>query len=169
MVLPAEDDADVRAPEIEVADTDGHQVVVGIRERSDVADVAAQPEDVIEEPHHAAANVETELVAVDFERLVRVGVLLYESDAGKAEGPDAAAPLTTDGDPEDDIAHRREDVARTGEIHVIIVGFEELRRELEIAFDADDARSHPSDRRTVRDVLASIGRPAERRADVGGE
>jgi hypothetical protein len=141
--------------EVEVV---GRAVVV---DGSEVTNLALHPEVIAEVAHHTAADVEPDIVAgiAAFEQAINVAA--DQPDACGGEWPRTLAGSPADGDADDHVAHRAQDVIAAEDSLIA----KESRRVPEVEFTADDAVAHITGVESIRSSSAVVEAVSEVRGD----
>src|SRR5882762_4746933 len=166
--LPAERETDGAAPEVELAGREREVAVLyGVLQIAEVPQVAAEPDVVGHEAHRADAEVHAPVVAVDREQLSGVlDVRLQQAETTHDVRPEARAMLPAHRDAEHDVRHQVLNVVAVCEADVVGLVLEKRRRVRPIGFEAGDARTHPSERSAVGQLVVRRRVAAEADADV---
>src|SRR5919108_921527 len=108
----------------------------------EILEVAAEPDVIVEEAHHARTQIPAEHIVVRLHvgKCAAVNLRAEKADTSGPEGTDAAAVRPTDRNADDDVAHQVDDAV----IAELRLGPEEARVPAEVELAAKSAGAHPA-------------------------
>src|SRR5262245_2042666 len=169
--LPTERETCSPAPEIELAGRERNACrLFEVLQVAEVAQIAAEADMVGHEAHRAEADVHAPVVAVDREQLCGIfDVRLHQPHAATDVWAESRALLAADRNAQDDVRHQVLNIVAICEADVLGVVLEERRRVRPVRFESNDARTHPSKRCTVGELVIRRRVSTEADTDVRRE